>query len=296
MMNRAVTALLLLLGATTPAWAYVCTAVPGAGHTLWWEPRNIPIVQHVACSLDVPDEAACKAAVTAAMQAWTDVPCTDFTFVDVGDTTNPRAGYDWRRPDDNHNVVVFREGTGDPQDAWPHTPGALAITTVTFNSRTGRILDADIEVNGAVRGQNQYTFGACNVDGSDCAGKQDIQNTLTHEFGHVLGLDHPMERDATMYGSAEPGELKKRSLEDDDRAGICTIYPNGQVSTPCTPAEVSDLPEPTFKQVEACDDTGLDPCGQRFGLGCSSGGMPGWFSLVCCMMVLRRRGAAHARR
>src|SRR4029079_12864307 len=127
------------------------------------------------------DVAACHDAITRSMQAWTDVMCTDFAYVDDGDTTDERSGYDWRRPDENHNVVVFREGhDGDAWDGWTHQASALAITTVTFNSRTGKILDADGEVNGGPRGHTEFHFAVCADDGSDCPGKNDIQNTLTH--------------------------------------------------------------------------------------------------------------------
>ena len=51
----------------------------------------------------------------------------------------------------------------------------------------GRILDADVEMN-------NFNF-AFTVDGTapaTAAGRPvaDVQNTLTHELGHLLGLDH----------------------------------------------------------------------------------------------------------
>ena len=90
----------------------------------------------------------------------------------------------------------------------------------------------------------------------------DFENTLTHELGHLQGLDHtckdaatpahevdengnPPPRcrslstcradrsrssDATMYNSATPGETKKRSPEADDVAGICDAYPLAQAA------------------------------------------------------------------
>ena len=54
----------------------------------------------------------------------------------------------------------------------------------------------------------------------------DIENTITHELGHVLGLDHPDDdlKDATMYAKALTGETKKRTLETDDIEGLCNLY------------------------------------------------------------------------
>jgi MYXO-CTERM domain-containing protein len=95
------------------------------------------------------------------------------------------------------NLVIFR---GNGTDDWcPHDSSqpcydrnATALTTVFYVDKPGTtndgvILDADIEIN------NRYF--AFTADGSrppDSAGRvvADLENTLTHEFGHVLGLDH----------------------------------------------------------------------------------------------------------
>ena len=37
----------------------------------------------------------------------------------------------------------------------------------------------------------------------------------------------------TMYPSAEPGDLDKRTLSDDDRSGLCAIYPIGTNPVSC---------------------------------------------------------------
>ncbi|MFC1909987.1 hypothetical protein ACFLXC_01680 [Chloroflexota bacterium] len=56
----------------------------------------------------------------------------------------------------------------------------------------------------------------------------DIQNIMTHEAGHWLmleDLDNSGAAEQTMYYQAADGELKKRSLEEGDIAGIQMIYP-----------------------------------------------------------------------
>ncbi|HEY4224054.1 MAG TPA: matrixin family metalloprotease, partial [Myxococcota bacterium] len=113
-----------------------------------------------------------------------------------------------------------------PLDAWLHDTDALAITTVTFESNQGRLLDADVEVNDAT-----FAFSACDPD--QCQVQYDLQNTLTHEFGHVLGLDHTTVADATMFPSAPEGDTSKRDLSDDDIQAILLIYPAGQPAGEC---------------------------------------------------------------
>jgi hypothetical protein len=59
-------------------------------------------------------------------------------------------------------------------------------------------------------------------------GYYDVQNVATHEFGHWLDLNDlsdSSDTEKTMYYSISYGELKKRSLESDDIAGIRSIYP-----------------------------------------------------------------------
>jgi hypothetical protein len=82
----------------------------------------------------------------------------------------------------------------------------------------------------------------------------DLQNTLTHEFGHLIGLDHnctdaatrgiPVDhlgqlapacarasaeqRAATMFNQAGSGDIGKRDLAPDDIQAVCDVYPAGQ--------------------------------------------------------------------
>jgi MYXO-CTERM domain-containing protein len=50
----------------------------------------------------------------------------------------------------------------------------------------------------------------------------------------VLQLD-PAIRQATMFNFAEPGEIDKRTLEPDDQAGICALFPLAQDPGRCEP-------------------------------------------------------------
>jgi len=59
------------------------------------------------------------------------------------------------------------------------------------------------------------------------AGKMDFENIATHELGHTVGLDDLYTAECseqTMYGYADYGETKKRSLEAGDIKGIQELY------------------------------------------------------------------------
>lgn len=103
---------------------------------------------------------------------------------------------------------------------WPYSEDALAVTLVTLNARTNELLDADVAFN-----VQSHHFRVL----VDSPGKQrafdDVQNTITHELGHVLGLMHNnATEDLVMYPSAPPGELSKRILKADDRDGLLSLY------------------------------------------------------------------------
>src|SRR4029450_623884 len=76
-------------------------------------------------------------------------------------------------------------------DEWLDSPAALALTPAVFRRTTGEITDADIDFNGV-----DYTWTT--TDPPELV-LTDVQNTATHELGHVLGLAHTPDPMATMF-------------------------------------------------------------------------------------------------
>ena len=79
-----------------------------------------------------------------------------------------------------------------------------------------------------------FDWGNADVYGNSV---MDLQNIATHEIGHALGLgdiypemydkleDLNEAKEQTMYGYALPGEIKKRTLDDDgDIVGLTVLY------------------------------------------------------------------------
>lgn len=120
------------------------------------------------------------------------------------------VGYDQANPSANSNDVLF------VHEGWDHGPGVLGLTTLTYDTCSGVIVDADIELN-----TEEFTFSTADNPGPD---DTDLRNTVTHEVGHVLGLDHSLNKRATMYAKAPTGESSKRHLDQDDIDGVCFIY------------------------------------------------------------------------
>lgn len=111
-------------------------------------------------------------------------------------------------------------------DGAPEAKGALAITTATSEAETGAIVGASIVING------EHRFAILEQSRpAERSEPYDLQNVMTHEFGHFLGLgENYDDHEATMYVASERGETKKRDLENVDVAAIATLYPTPEVA------------------------------------------------------------------
>jgi hypothetical protein len=168
----------------------------------------------------------------------------------------------------NANIVVVRA------KRWPHpdTGHNIALTTTTFDPDTGDLLDADIELNADGYG----------LTVSDEAVDYDLLSVLTHEVGHFLGMGHADLPEATMYAIYEGGTTELRTLEPDDVAGICALYPpEDKPKKSCNP-----LPKHGFSPY--CRDD--QPEGSCSAAAEGSGaGWPDWLFVMGTVLLVRRR-------
>jgi hypothetical protein len=147
-----------------------------------------------------------------------------------------KVGYD---PDGkNENVVVYAPY------GWSKAKGALAITVLTFDDMSGRIVDADVLLNGGGRffatfdhDEADQSGSAISIEGtkgddsdssSNASGhtpRFDVQNVLTHELGHFFGLGEDYsDTHATMFASTRPGETNKRVVSPADSGVVTALY------------------------------------------------------------------------
>jgi MYXO-CTERM domain-containing protein len=303
--SRAVLAILALLW-TSPAVAYVRTLANGTGVPLAWPVPVVPWQLDrawpdtaISCDATAAGDPTLDA-VRASFAQW-EQSCANLRLPYAGEVSDQATGLGAA----GENVVVFRRGwcsqnpaivdpathqildpcfndpeltcgakygcfqdsprciTQVPCDDWK----IVALTQVLHDPASGRILAADIQLNGwdgSGRGtamttsQHGWYFtcipattqpSGCTTYGqAGCAGV-DLQNTVTHEAGHFVGLAHPCRADAvsgdpslplcsapvpagqvpynqrTMSPTTQAGDTGKRDLSADDIAGVCAVYP-----------------------------------------------------------------------
>lgn len=131
------------------------------------------------------------------------------------------------------NLIVFIRSSAEWQRAG-NSPSWIAITKIAHDQTTGEIVDADIEIN-----DGGFKFS---IDGSPAQGPDaevDFLSMLVHEVGHFYGLDHSLDETATMFATYQQtaaAATAARTIEQDDKEGICALYTNVPTRT-TAPAE-----------------------------------------------------------
>jgi hypothetical protein len=300
-----------LLAAAAPAAAFVRSTTaepqdPTKGLCLWWASPVISFVVNTAGYQGNCGAAGALARVRASFETWNNRSCSSLRFDFAGEDTSGTPAFG----NDGRNLVIFRKGTcggaiaGDPNNCWSRSEATtIAITTTTFDANTGQIFDADMEIR-SWSGSNAGSaiprsatsadgfYFTCDVTPTICQtyGQpptcmfMDIGTTVTHEAGHVLGLDHVCAYPADPGGScpslsvmnttAGIGEVH-RTLAADDVNGVCAIYPAGQGPS----------------RTNGCLGTGAPPQRAGGGGGCATGGAGALGLVGLALARLRRRAA-----
>ncbi len=172
-----------------------------------WADEDLP----VKYSIDISgyDGDGAFNAIVAAFETWdAEVVGTELFDNDVGTAKAEESGENWN----NINTISW-----DSLDE-----RIIAQCTIWFYVNTKEIIEFDIVFN------TQQPWGIDdNIEDDVLIDAYDIQNIATHESGHTLHLGDLYEgkySEMTMYGYANMGETKKRSLEWGDQNGVHKLY------------------------------------------------------------------------
>jgi hypothetical protein len=243
---------------------FVRTGPTAGGHYLYWTSGCVFLTYDADGTVDLAGDTEFDV-IDGVIATWNDA-VSSCSYLELTAAGVVSADADKKIGNDHVNRIIFRddEWIRPAHDDVPETrlpSGAAGLTTVTYvddesSSRDGEIVDADVELNGE---QFTISFDGTTEGGPNCV--SDLANTLTHELGHVMGLDHtclapsdppkvdgngdpvmlcsevtdPEITEATMYNFQDCDETKKASPEQDDIDAVCAAYPRDQDPESCEP-------------------------------------------------------------
>jgi len=193
----------------TPLWALLNPTTPSR----WFEPdSNQPVVFYVNPT-GAPSFLQLQEDMQSAMSAWS----IGSLRVNYGGTT----GGCGVQVADGANTISFNN-CDNYFSASQSCSGLLAVsgivrympnqTTTIGGTRYAKAIEANMSFN---------PYGLCNF-----TNRCQLQEVVTHEMGHGLGLGHSSDSNATMSGYVH-FDNRCASLMPDDAQGINTIYPGG---------------------------------------------------------------------
>ena len=214
-------AVVLALTLVSPASAFIRLTRANATNTgvvqAHWLDSAIPVQTIVDPTNDDIGSALALSVIQTAAQSWNDVNTSYAVLNAVG--YDPGAGH--LTPAlvfDGQNSIFFdRAGVNFPPGA-----GIIEFVRSFIDITDGHTLDADMVAN-----DREFFWSTTSPGLTPAPPGQfsvDMQGVVTHEYGHVLGLDHTSVADCTMIPFII-SDTRQRTLELDDRAGGSRIYP-----------------------------------------------------------------------
>lgn len=224
---RSLLVALFLLAVTSSAFANTTSLFgDGIANNLRWKPGIVRI--SVSSSLlrenpNIKHDSDVAGAIRRSIETWSRVLNLDLKQVPSDKQSASPSGVSG----DGVSLITIAQ-TPENVLLFSKDPEAAAATTRVFYNRRGAITEADIVLN---------PFQQFSTDGT--LGTFDLESTLTHEIGHLLGLSHSEVLGSTMHANyAKNGvfgmqRLSSRTLSSVDTAAIRSLYGTRSDDTEC---------------------------------------------------------------
>jgi len=180
------------------------------GKTLHWNNPDIDWQLNPE-SFSGMDAQGVSDAADRAFSTWNQVNKSAINFV---------RGEDTSEADYSRSTHIVYLDSDNSSGFFPNGSGTVAITPIIYGTSDGRIIDVDIIFNG-----KDFDF-ALHANGS----KFDLQDVMTHDIGHMIGLDHSPHHGSSMWPYVSPGQWLHRSLSQDDISGGIAAAKDGGIA------------------------------------------------------------------
>ncbi len=191
------------------------------GHTVRWDGNSLKfnLVGNSNNRNNLSSEALFSAVIRS-LARWNSASLGAITF-DYWQGTEARE-FETSSEFDGRSSLYFASSATAPIQGM--NENVLGITQVWYDTKTGEILETDIALNDL-----EYQFTTRVSDTSSFLGNTQtgsrpsvfIENVLTHELGHALGLSHSGSLQSTMLFVESPEQARPSC---DDQAGIRSLY------------------------------------------------------------------------